>query len=155
MNRMLVVVDGSVQSSLALERAIEIASALPHSELLLLSISDPPLPWQINRPAGHARHHNVARVIALGLARTKAAGVSARSRIESGEKAAVAAKIAREEKCDHIFMPEQGPTPVARAIASLTGLTANTAASRILTLSRVPVTVIAYDDYADADVLHR
>ncbi len=150
MKRMLVVVDGSVQAGLALDRALEIASAFPGSELILLNITAPLMPWQVHRTAGPAAATTSARVTARALARAKAAGVAARARVVAGEKAATAVRIAREERCDHIFLPEREPTPVARALMTITGLCTNTAASRILSLSSVPVTVVAHEALADA-----
>ncbi|HEX2839992.1 universal stress protein [Hyphomicrobium sp.] len=150
MKRMLVVVDGSVQAGLALDRALEIASALSGSELILLNIMAPLTPWQIHRDASAMSAATSARVTALAMARAKVAGVSARARVEAGEKATIAVRIAREEQCDHIFLPERETTPVARALMNLTGLCANTAANRVLSLSSVPVTVVAHEARADA-----
>jgi nucleotide-binding universal stress UspA family protein len=145
MKRILVVVDGSVQASLALERAIEIARALPGSEILLLHIAPQLPPWQAHRPASGARRKVAERVAALAVARARAAGISARSRIEAGETADVVARIAHEEHADHIFLPEKGGTPVARAFLTLIGLSAHSAASRIIAQSEVPVTIVAHD----------
>lgn len=149
MKRMLVVVDGSVQASLALDRALEIAGVLPNSEIVLLHIAATPTSWQMHRPSPDVPSTISTRVIALSLARAKAAGVNARARVEAGDKAATAARIAREEQCDHIFLPEREPTPVARAFITLTGLCTNTAANRILSLSSVPVTVVAHEALTD------
>lgn len=145
MKRMLVVVDGSVQAHLALDEALEIARALPSSEILLLAIPPPLLPWQARRPALRVRSDIPERVTMLALARARSAGIEARCRVEAGEIAETAAKVAREERCDHIFLPEHGPTPVARALMTLTGLSTSTAASRILSLSTVPVTLVAHE----------
>ena len=98
----------------------------------------------------HVGAREVLRMMLGSARRAEAAGVRARSRIEAGETAEVAAKIARDEHCDHIFLPEHGPTPVARALMTLTGLRTNTAASRILSLSRLPVTVIAHERHGEA-----
>lgn len=138
------VVDGSVQADLALDRALEIACALPGSELLLLTISAPPSPWQVRRPSSRDRDVS-GRVLARALARAKSSGVTnVRTRSESGEKAAVAASIAQQEACDHIFLPEHASTAVSRALGLMTGLGAYAAARRILSLSDVPVTVVAH-----------
>lgn len=145
MNRMLVVVDGSVQASVALDKALEIARVLPSSEILLLNIEAPLSRWQARQRTLRTPSDIPARVTALAVARAKSAGVTVRSRVEAGETAEVTARIAREEQCDHIFLPEHGPTPAARALMMLTGLSANTAASRVLALSRLPVTVVAHE----------
>lgn len=143
MKRMLVVVDGSVQANLALDQALEIAQALPSSEVLLLNITPAPSPWQTLRPVPRALREISERVMTLALQRAKSAGVKAEARVEPGETAEVTTRIAHEERCDHIFLPEQESTPVARALLTLAGLSAHTAASRVISLSDVPVTVIA------------
>lgn len=147
---MLVVVDGSVQAHLALDQALEIAQALPSSEVLLLNVPPPLSAWQARRPMSRADNDRSERVTALALARAHAAGIKARSRIEAGEIAEVAARVARDERCNHIFLPERRPTPVGRALMMLTGLSMNTAASRILSLSHVPVTVVGHERRHDA-----
>jgi nucleotide-binding universal stress UspA family protein len=144
MKRLLVIVDGSVQSSLALDEAIEMAQAFRGSEIVLLSIAAPAPAWQRRRADDPSQTRISERVTALALARTNAAGVPATTRREAGDPAEVAARIASAERCDHIFLPEQGPTPVARALMSVTGLSATSAASRILSLARLPVTVVSH-----------
>lgn len=149
--RLLVVVDGSVQANLALDQAIGIARNAPRSEVLLLHVLPPISPWQVHRPASRPPSQVAQRVTALAVARATSAGVPARSRIEAGEIADVAARVAREEACGHIFLPEHGPTPVARALKSLTGLSTRTAASRIRSLSNVPVTlVVVHERHGEA-----
>lgn len=149
MKRMLVVVDGTVQASLALDQALEIARAFSGCDLLLLAVPALPPPWQVRRPERGAGASASERVMARALARAQDAGVPARGRVVAGETAEVAARVAREERCDHIFLPEQGPAPVARALFACTGLSTSTAASRILSLATVPVTVVAHEGRAE------
>lgn len=143
MKRMLVVVDGSVQAAVALDQALEIAHAVPHSELVLLNIPALPAPWQRHRPDRVPKTVVSERVTSLALARARSAGVAAQARIEAGDMAAVTAKVAQEERCDHVFIPEPSTTPVVRALMTVTGLGTSTMASRISSLSRVPVTIVA------------
>lgn len=145
MKRLLVIVDGSVQASLALDEAIEIAQAMQGSEIVVLSIAALPSPWQRHRPDEPKRAKVAERVISFALARAKAAGVAARARRETGDAAEVVAQVARAERCDHIYMPEQHPTPMERALMSMTGLSTTSPARRILSLSRLPVTVFGHD----------
>jgi hypothetical protein len=145
MKRLLVIVDGSVQSSLALGEVLEIAQASPDSEIVLLSISELPSPWQRHRIDEPKRARIAERVIGLALARAEAVGVTARVRREKGDAAEVAAKVARDERCDHIYMPEQDPTPMARALMSVIGLSTPSQARRIHSLARVPVTVVSHE----------
>jgi nucleotide-binding universal stress UspA family protein len=144
MKRLLVIVDGSVQASLALDEALEMAQTLPGSEIVLLSIAELPSPWQRRRLDEPKRTRIAERVIGLAMARAEAVGVSARARRETGDVAEVTAGVARAERCDHIYMPEQDPTPVvARALMTAIGLSAPSPARRIFSLAHVPVTVVA------------
>jgi len=142
---MLVVVDGSVQASVALERAVEIAQAMPGAEMLLLTVLTPVLSWQVHRRVSNTRREVAERVAARALARVRTAGVTVRAMVEAGETADVVARIAHKEQVDHIFLAEQGGTTVARAILTAIGLSANSDASRVISLSDVPVTVVAHD----------
>lgn len=144
MKRMLVVVDGSVQANLALDQALDIARAAPHSKIVLLNILPLPSPWQRHRPDDLPKRRISERVTALALARVSSAGIAVAARIEAGDVAEVAAKVAREEGCDHIFLPGLRPTPVVGALMSFAGLGTSTTANRISSLSRVPVTVVAH-----------
>lgn len=148
MKRLLVILDSSVQASLALDEALEIALALPGSEIVLLSINEPSAPWQLRRPQDPARARTSGRVMMLALARANAAGIPTRGRVEAGDAAEVAARVAREERCGHIFLPEQGPTPVARALMLLTGLSTTSSTSRLLSLARLPVTVVSHESHS-------
>ena len=50
MKRILVVVDGTTESNIAVEYAVELASAASKVELLLLNIREPLEPWQERAP---------------------------------------------------------------------------------------------------------
>jgi hypothetical protein len=145
MKRMLVVLDGSVQGTLALDRAPETAAAPSSSELILLNASTPPAARQVRRSAIHDPFLH-KRVAELALAGAHSARVKGRPRTETGKMAAAAAHTAREEACDAIFLPEHGLTPGAvRAPGFSTGLGTHIAADPILSLSDVPVTVVTHE----------
>lgn len=141
MKKLLVIVDGSVQASLALDEALEMAQEMPGSEIVVLSIATLPSPWQRHRLDELGRARIAERVIGLSLARADAAGVAARARRETGEPAEVVVNVAREERCDHIFMPEDRPTAMARALMTVTGLSLASPAHRIRSMVHLPVTV--------------
>lgn len=146
MKRFLVIIDGSVQSSLALDQALDIARATTMDvELLLLQIEEPGAAWQRLRPRDPSRVAIAERVAEGALYRARAAGVTAEMRKEAGDAAEVATRVAIQDDCDHIFLPDHKPTPMMRAIMVVTGLGAITAASRIQSRARVPVTVVGHE----------
>lgn len=139
----LVVVDGSVQSSLALDRAIELASALPASEIVLLNVQ-PELPrWQsVRTDAGHMAQIS-RRILLQAEQRVRSAGINTRAMIAVGDKADTIQRIARSEGCDHIFVSQGRIGRAARALMTLTGLSASSDASRLISQSEVPVTIFS------------
>lgn len=139
----LVVIDGSVQSSLALDRAIQLASALPASEIVLLNVR-PELPrWQaVRSDAAHLAQIS-RRVLDQAEQRARAAGIVTRAIIAVGDRADTVRRIAKSEGCDHIFVPQGRTSRAARALMDLTGLSANSDANRLISHSDVPVTVFA------------
>jgi nucleotide-binding universal stress UspA family protein len=141
MPRLLVVVDGSVEATVALDRAVDVANAMAGSELILLYIEPDPQAWQLRRPQ---RLRTAARQI-MARARTsvQARGMHARTRFELGEKGDVVTRVAGEECCDQIFIAEARSTLVARAILAIAGACSGRAAGRIISATGVPVTVIA------------
>jgi nucleotide-binding universal stress UspA family protein len=143
MHRILVVVDGTAEAALALERALDVAIAVPGSEILLLGIEPELSSWQVPRLA-RSRHDRQTREI-LSRADTSAAtrGVPTRRRIETGDKADVVTRVAEQEHCDHIFVPEAGSTRTGRALVAIAAACTGRSATRIITQSRVPVTVVA------------
>lgn len=137
----LVVVDGSVQSSVALDRAIELASALTGSEIVLLNIQ-PELPrWEAMRSDGARLAQISRRVLDQAEHRARAAGIATRSMIAVGGRAETIQRIAKSEGCDHIFVTQDRASRAGRALMNLTGLSASSDASRLISESDVPVTV--------------
>lgn len=141
MPRLLVVVDGSAEAALALDRAMDVANAKAGTDLILLYIEPDPPAWQLRRPQ---RRRTVARQI-MARARTsvQARGMNAHSRFECGEKGDVVTRVAGQEECDQIFIAEARSTPLARAILAIAGACTGRAAGRIISATGVPVTVIA------------
>jgi len=143
MPRILVVVDGTAEASLALDGAMDVASALPDSELILLGIVPELSPWQAVRVRRPAAGPVVREILLRAVSSVAARGLRARLRVETGEKADVVTKVAGEEGCDHIFIAETGATPAARALIALTSVCTGRATGRIISKSDVPVTVVA------------
>lgn len=146
MSSFLVVVDGSAGAGLALERAIELASALPASEIVLLHVRQELPRWQAIRAQEAHLEEITQRILAQAREKTRAAGIRTRTLAVVGDTADAVSRIAEREACDHIFVPQKGASRAARAIMMLTGLSTDTEASRIISLSGVPVTVFAATD---------
>lgn len=137
----LVVIDGSVQSSTALDRAIELAAALPISEIVLLYIQ-PELPrWQSVRSDAPRLAQISRRILHQAEQRVRAAGIAARAMIAVGDRAEIIQRTAKSEGCDHIFVPQSRAGRVARALMTLTGLSASSDANLLISQSDLPVTV--------------
>lgn len=137
----LVVVDGSVQSSLALDRALALASALSGTEIVLLNVQ-PELPrWQAVRSDGDRLAQISRRVLDQAEHRARAAGIAARALIAVGDRAEEIQRIAKREGCDHIFVPQDRASRAGRALTTLTGLSARSDTGRLISESDVPVTV--------------
>lgn len=146
MHRLLVVVDATAQATIALERAMEMAAAVPGSEIVLLCIEPAPLPWQVHRRR-RAQREDVSRFLVhrAGL-RVAALGIETRVRIETGEKADIVTKVAEQEGCDHIFVAEGPGNAASRTLIALAAACTGTAVGRIISESEVPVTVVASSD---------
>lgn len=142
MHRLLVVVDGTAQATVALEHALAVAAAVPGSEIVLLSIEPGPSPWQAHRPSGSPRQDIARQLLNRAGLRAQALGIRSRSRMETGEKADVVTKVAEQEGCDHIFVPEARRSAASRALMALAAACTGTSAGRIITESDVPVTVV-------------
>jgi nucleotide-binding universal stress UspA family protein len=143
MPRILVVVDGTPEAALALERAMDAAAAVPETEILLLGIEPVPSSWQVrrSRPSGHDRQ--TCEILRRANSSAAARRIPTRSRVETGAKADVVTRVAEQEGCTHIFVPEAGSTRTGRALVALAAACGGRAATRIITQSGVPVTVVA------------
>jgi nucleotide-binding universal stress UspA family protein len=142
MRRALVLVDDSSASILVVDRAIHVVRNLPGADIVLLNVSPAPALWQ-KRSGDDKRQQELSiRILRRFHDIAEYAGVKARCRVECGEVAEVATKIAGEEFCDHIFM--RGPTSTLgeRTLDLLSGLGAGSIKHRIQSLSQLPVTVV-------------
>lgn len=140
MPRLLVVVDGTVEAAVALDKAMDVAAAAD-GELILLGVEREPSAWEIYR---RNRLHGVARNM-LDRASSSAAarGIRASTRIEQGDKADVITRIAGQEHCDQIFVAEARSTFADRAIAAISAACTGRVSERVISVAGVPVTVVA------------
>ena len=140
MKRVLVVVDGSTESNIAIEYAIELATVGGGIELLLLNVRSPAPVWQARTSDG--KSPPTKRILHRASRLSTMAGIACRERSEEGEIPETVIKVAREEACDLIVWPERSMGRVARAVLMLTGFSANAFVNKIISTSPVPVTVV-------------
>jgi nucleotide-binding universal stress UspA family protein len=119
MNRILVGVDGSLESKQAAEYAAQLAGPL-HAELLLAFVAPRPVPFGPEPYAqGLAGWEQAEREYGSGVLREMATrctqpGVSVRTRFESGGPAEVIAELASSEKADLVGGGHRGRGAVKR-----------------------------------------
>ncbi|MBY0226379.1 MAG: universal stress protein [Hyphomicrobium sp.] len=141
MPRLLVVVDGSPEAAEALERAMDVADAVPGSELILLCIEPDPPAWELKRP--RRLRTGTKQIIARARSTVGARGIEARTRVERGEKGDVVTRVAAQENCDQIFVAETQSTLASRICLAVAGACTGRVAGRIISATGLPVTVIA------------
>ena len=154
MKRVLVVVDGSTESNIAIEYAIELATVSGGIELLLLNVRLPAPAWQSRTTGSKKEMSPAGRILGRAARLSKMAGVQYRERREEGEIPETVIRIAREEPCDLIVWPERGMGRVARAVLMLTGFSANAFVNKIISTSPVPVTIVTDSSARQMRQLH-
>jgi nucleotide-binding universal stress UspA family protein len=144
--RVLLVIDGSTQASIAVGHVIDLAAGPGQFEAVLLSIQPNPSEWQkrgpLRDPTQDLRAEKTQNAVALACQRLDAAGITYETRRMVGEFAQTVARVAEGECCDLIVIPQQPMGPLARAVLALTGLCVGTAIDKIMPLANVPVTVV-------------
>jgi nucleotide-binding universal stress UspA family protein len=141
MPRLLVVVDGTAEASLALDRAMDVAEAVPGSELVLLGVEPEPRAW--DRKQSKRRRTAFGEILSRASTTAALRKIPARTRMEMGEKGDVVTRIASDEKCDQIFVSEPRRTIAARAMLAIAAACTGRVAARIIDETGVPVTVVA------------
>jgi nucleotide-binding universal stress UspA family protein len=139
--KLLVPVDGSAPSLRAVKLAIAMAKTARSSELLLVTVQnlaalgaadlgflDPTLTRQAARRGGE-------KALRKAIAAAKAAKLNFSTRVEIGPIAESVAKIARQEKVDHIVMGTRG-------LGGVRGLLLGSVATQLIHLVEVPVTLV-------------
>lgn len=144
--RVLLVIDGSTQASIAVGHLIDLAAAPDRFEAILLSIQPNPSEWQkrgpLRDPTQALRAEKTQNAVALACQRLNAAGITYETRRAVGEFAQSVARVAEDERCDLIVIPLQPMGPFARAVLTLTGLCVGTAIDKLMPLANVPVTIV-------------
>ena len=140
MPRLLVVMDGTAEAAVALDRAMEVAEAVG-GELVLLGIEREPSAWESKR-----RQHigvTVRDILTRASCSATARGIRNATLIERGDKADVITRIAGRERCDQIFVAEASSTITDRALSAIAAACTGRFAERVISDSGVPVTVVA------------
>ena len=140
MPRLLVVVDGTAEASVALDRAMDVAEA-QRGELILLGVERQPHAWELKRRM--RLEHTVREILARASSSAAARGIPASTRVERGEKADVITRVAGQEQCDQIFVAEAQSTITDRALSTIAAACTGRFADRVICDAGVPVTVVA------------
>ncbi len=140
MPRLLVVVDGTAEAAVALDKAMDVAAAA-NGELILLGVEREPSAWERHRRK--RLHGLVNEMLARANSSAAARGIRTSTRVEQGDKADVITQIAGQERCDQIFVAEARSTFTDRLISAFTAACTGRIAERIISDSGVPVTVVA------------
>lgn len=142
MIKLLVVMDSSSEATLAIDHALKLARDMNNVELVFLYAEALKPTWQASRQP--SMRNASAFLLNRAMARASAMGVASRTRHEVGDLAETVSKVASEERCDLIVMPDKGMSTVARAVLMLTGLCAATAPKQVMLAAPVPVTVVSH-----------
>ena len=138
MTKILIPVDGSEPSLRAIDYAIGRAAA-GSVEIYLLNVQ-PPLPQSVASAAGHAAVHDyhraeAAKALAAAEARLRKAGVAFTSHTALGTPGDMVAEHVDSGGCDEIVMG-------ARGLGAMLSLLLGSTTTRVLALTKVPVTLI-------------
>jgi nucleotide-binding universal stress UspA family protein len=140
MPRLLVVVDGTAEAAVALDRALDVATAV-NGEIVLLGVEREPSSWELGR---RTRFHGiVGEILARASSSAAARGIKASTRVEQGDKADVITRIAGQEGCDQIFVAEAKSTFADRALSAIAAACTGRVADRVISDAGIPVTVVA------------
>ena len=140
MPRILVVVDGTAEAALALDRAMDVAAAVD-GEIILLGVERAPSAWELSRRT--PVNGIIRQILARAKSEATARGIPAATRLEAGEKGDVITRIASEERCDQIFVSEALSTITDRALSAIASVCTGRVAERVISDTGLPVTVIA------------
>ena len=140
MPRLLVVMDGTAEAAVALDRAMDVAQAVD-GELVLLGVEREPSSWEMGR---RRRYHGLVNdILARAHSSAAARGIKASTRLEQGDKADVITRIADQERCDQIFVAEARSTLADRALSAISAACTGRVAERVISDAGIPVTVVA------------
>ncbi|WP_333823142.1 universal stress protein [Pinisolibacter sp.] len=138
MMKVLVAVDGSSHADKAVDHVIRLASELRSIEVLLVNVQPDPefrtLAMYREEMLAELRENGEA-ALAGARDRFRAAGVSARERLEIGDPPHMIADIAAAENVDLVVLGTMG-------LGSAAGLLLCTVAMKVLHLVEVPVTLV-------------
>jgi nucleotide-binding universal stress UspA family protein len=139
MYRILVGVDGSVQSERAVRFAVDLAARVGDAEIVMLNVQEPVEEWQTHglaRDAIHQHREMLARdATTKARAMVEQAGISCRFDWSFGQPAQTIADQARIQNCAVIVMGTHGK-------GAIESLFLGSVAYKMLHLSTVPVTLV-------------
>lgn len=138
MKKILVATDGSLEAGKALDRAIETAKAGP-AEIIVVNVAEEWCPIGLAEVDCDTISKLVMKeaegIMQAALAKTAAAGVTARGIIEKGSPAETIIEVARREKADEIIAASHGKHGAKK-------LAMGSVSARLVEWAPCPVTVV-------------
>lgn len=140
MKTLLVPIDGSDSSIRALKAAIELAKQVGNVSLFVITVQPPIISGNVKRfftsDAIQAFYEEEGRTaLAPALAVLKEADVPFTEQVLVGPVAMTIAEFAETHDCDQIFMGTRG-------LGLVTGLVMGSVTTKVISLSKIPVTLI-------------
>lgn len=140
MLKFLIPIDGSEQSERAVKHVIRLAGCPESVKLYLLNVREWTKSWEVGRFLNKqeiARMQQSEGEVDLRSARAllDQAGVDYEASVVAGPVAQTIANFAQQQGCDHIFMGSHGR-------GGLAGLLLGSVATKVIHLTRLPVTVV-------------
>ena len=148
LKRLLVIVDGSAQTSRVLDYVIRHAVTGAPVEAILLCIQPAPQgPGIVPHPAAGSELDLpepvgpcAKRIIRSAARRLAHLGIVHRERVETGDPAATIVRCAAEEQCDLIVLAEPEPGPADR-LARRVGVATDSLFQRVAREAAMPVVI--------------
>lgn len=141
MHKLMVPIDGSDNSTRALQYALKMAKEVGPMQLHLLTVHPEPAVYgeiQVYVTAEKMKEMQDLRSMDLlqpAIGAAKSAGVSFESEIATGDPAVTIAKLADERHCDAIVMGTRGMSAIAN-------LMMGSVATKVVHFSTMPVTLV-------------
>jgi len=146
MKKVLIIIDDTVQASIAVNAFCEYARP-DGCEVVLLTLRPSPRDWLTReaRDTGLSARAEARTQLALHQAwqLLDNAGAYYKTRIAAGDFVSTVVDIAHTEGCDHIILSRRPDNWLSRTLFALTGLRIASVVEDVMALAQIPVTVIA------------
>lgn len=148
LQRVLIVADGSERTNRLVDYCLTLGAQMP-MEVLILNVQPEPEDWRLRGYGSFKRTEirerlieDLGQPIVSSVARKlKARGIRHRMRVEIGDPAETVIRVAEEENCELIVLPEPRANAVTRWLARNAGIYLGSVTAQIVGLSETPVLI--------------